>query len=72
MAFNEKETIGNAIRKYLERIGLEEFFVRQKQINFIYNALTISLDDNTEVGKFIPLTTSATIIVHITNNLIGN
>lgn len=69
---NIKDTVGNAIKKYLRRMNLDEDLVTNQEIFFLFDTKKMLLDDNTKIGKFFRNLESAIIIVHDTMNLIGN
>ena len=64
-------TIGEAIKKYLNRVGHPELFNQPDKIGFLFNAQKLKATDQTPISNYFKNSVNPKIIVNDTNNLIG-
>ena len=71
LKFKYGTTVSQALRRYLEFVGREQYFGHNEKINFLYNAKRIEYNDNTNVENFFRNAAFPKIVVNDTQGLIG-
>jgi len=64
-------TIDQALRKYLNSVGVPELYGQTEKVSFLFNARKLNFGDTTLVEEFFRNVTNPKVVVNDTQNLIG-